>query len=459
MAITNDYCDYGAGNDYIGASFTDGSFANATLTLTKAGAFTATKVNHWLYLTDNGSGEVTTGYYRVTSVAGAPDAVVLHADIRSGANDPTDVKCTQHDGTTSKPWRSLQGAFDLLTRNTTDGNKVNLKAGTAQVNAAALDLATLIAGGALSDSAPLIIRGYTSSANDGGMAEIDCGGATMFAATTYDYVMLADLDIHNGGNNNLVRLDTYACLFRCKLHKGASSPADKSLFYANASSKVIGCNCYDPGTGGAYGINLAQAGFAIGNYVNMGTAATGTGITGGTGTFIVAFNLIELGATGQAGISGGSFTSVLLLNAIHNSTAGTGIGITTGSGMSSVILDNILVGFSGAGGDGISGTNLGLVGYNAFYNCTNNNTITDQLFFDLTAGDVALAADPFTDAANGDFSLTAAGKTALRGLGWPGAYLGAHANTDGHVTIGAIQYGEAEAAGRPAFGDRTGGKY
>ena len=51
------------------------------------------------------------------------------------------------------------------------------------------------------------------------------------------------------------------------------------------------------------------------------------------------------------------------------------------------------------------------------------------------------------------------GAAALRGLGFPGAYLGAHANTDGHVTIGPIQYGEAEAGGRPAFGDRTGGKY
>jgi len=65
----------------------------------------------------------------------------------------------------------------------------------------------------------------------------------------------------------------------------------------------------------------------------------------------------------------------------------------------------------------------------------------------MTDNDVALAADPFTDAENGDFSLTTAGKAALRGQGWPGAYLGANAATDGHVTIGAIQYGEAEAGG------------
>jgi len=79
------------------------------------------------------------------------------------------------DGSIGTPWKTLQYAFDHLTRDTTDGNQVNLKAGTAHVNSAALDLATLIAGGALSTTAPLIIRGYTSAANDGGMAEIDCG--------------------------------------------------------------------------------------------------------------------------------------------------------------------------------------------------------------------------------------------------------------------------------------------
>jgi hypothetical protein len=87
-----------------------------------------------------------------------------------------------------------------------------------------------------------------------------------------------------------------------------------------------------------------------------------------------------------------------------------------------------------------------MVGFNAFYNNTNPYTLGDQIYVDLRANDVTLLADPFVDAANGDFSLTAAAKTALRGVGWPAAYLGAHANTDGHITIGAVQYGEAEAA-------------
>ena len=85
---------------------------------------------------------------------------------------------------------------------------------------------------------------------------------------------------------------------------------------------------------------------------------------------------------------------------------------------------------------------------------------TDRVFNDLTANDVALAADPFTDAANGDFSLTAAAKTALAAKGFPLAYLGAHANTVPNLNIGPIQMAASSGGGgRPAFGDRTGGKF
>jgi hypothetical protein len=98
-----------------------------------------------------------------------------------------------------------------------------------------------------------------------------------------------------------------------------------------------------------------------------------------------------------------------------------------------------------------------MLGYNAFYNNANNYKDADNIWYDLRANDVALIADPFTDAANGDFSLTDAAKAVLRSLGWPASYLGAHANTDPHITIGPMQYGPAVAAGGgggPVIGSR-----
>lgn len=344
---------------------------------------------------------------------------------------------TTGDGTVGTPWKTLQKAFDTLTRNTTDGNQVNLKAGTAHVNAASLDLTTFIAAGALAAAAPLILRGYTAAANDGGIGEIDCGGATMWAATTYDNVFLVMLDIHNGGDNNLCVLDAGCHVFLCTFHKGASSPSGKYLLTLGGTAQfVYGCRFYDPGAGAARAISLGNASLAYGNYINMGASATGTGLfVGSQGS--IANNIVLCGNTAQVGISANTF-SMVNGNICYNTAAGTAQGISL-LNWGSTGVNNIVVGWSGAGGEGISHANPFMLGYNAFYNNTGAYTGSDQTFIDLTTNDVTLAADPFTDAANGDFSLTAAAKTALAAKGFPLAYLGAHANTVPNLNIGPIQ--------------------
>lgn len=77
---------YGLGAD----TFTDGSWANATKTLTKVAAFGGTSVGDKHILADNGSGEVASGVYIVATVPDA-DSVTYEQDIRSGTPDPTDV--------------------------------------------------------------------------------------------------------------------------------------------------------------------------------------------------------------------------------------------------------------------------------------------------------------------------------------------------------------------------------
>lgn len=456
MAITQDYVSATGteGNDYKGASFTDGAYTSATKTLTKAGAFAATKVNHYLYLESNDGGSIVAGYYKVADVTGAPNAVVLATDAGAGVDDDA-AKCTQHAGTTLLPWRSLQGAFDLCTRNATDGNQVNLKAGTAQVNAAALDLTTFIAASALAAAAPLIVRGYTAAANDGGVGEVDCGGATMFAATTYDWVTLADLEIHTFGDNNGVALDTNCFVYRCYIHVGASTPSAKVLLVSTSATPlyVLGCQFGDPGATGSC-VNVS-AGLVSGNYCVL-TSTNANGIQIGNSGGIISGNIVKASVVSAVGISNnGTGMTQIMGNVCYNSAAGTTRGIDGGSTSSrhtSVAMNNIVEGWSGAGGVGIRvGGNAYVMGYNAFYNNTAAYSLADQTYIDLTANDVALAASPFTNPATGDFSLTAAGKTALRGLGWPAAYLGANAATDGHITIGAVQYGEAEAGGAGVY--------
>lgn len=371
---------------------------------------------------------------------------ITHSYVDYGAGNDT-----TGDGTIGTPWKTLQKAFNTLTRNTTDGNQVNLKAGTAHVNAAALDLTTFVAGGALSATAPLILRGYTSAANDGGIGEIDCGGATMFASA-YDYLVLADLECHTFGDANGVAIGGSCVLWNCEIHKGASSPSGRNLINCTNDVRVLNCYIHSAGAGAARGINAGSSLFAAGNYIAIGSSVSGASysLVCGAGSTIT-HNIIAAAHAGTTGMYAGY--GVVTNNVLRNAAAGTADAIYLDSSRLTIVLtNNIIAGWSGAGGEGVvAANNIGPFGYNAFYNNTANYRIVDQTYLSLTANDVALAADPFTDAANGDFSLTDAAKAALRSLGWPAAYLGAHANTDAHITIGPLQYGPTPAAAGGGF--------
>lgn len=450
MSISQTYCDFATGNDYRGTTFNDGSFVNATLTLTRAGAFADSQVDHWLYLDDNGSGEVTPGYYRITTVT-SDDAVVLDADIRSGVDDPTDVVCTQADGTTTLPWRSLQGAFDLITRDATNGDQVNIKAGSTQKPVNSGSLARY---GSPTEGAPLVIRGYTTIANDGGKGTIDLGGAERFSYATIPYMHAIDLIVYNTGYNlSCITLGTGALVLNCEAH--TSSGASSTGIVVRAHSAVIGCYVHDlagRGISTGYGSSLV-----VGNYVKNCSA---TGIVM-MNPFDTAIGNIVYGVrNAMAGISCFADRNNIISNVVVGAANSTGDGINTGTGsddVGAVVMNNIIMGFSGAGGAGITsgGGNLHMLGHNAFYNNTTDEELTGIVLADLD-GDVALAADPFTDAANGDFSLTAAGKTALASLGWPSSYLGAHVNTNPHITIGAIQQELASGGGFPKIASLLG---
>lgn len=441
-APSNYYVNFATGNDYKGASFTDGAYTQSTKTLVKAGAFAASQVNHWLKLSGT---NITTGYYKIATVTDA-DTVILATD--AGTGDSTAVACTQHDGSTAKTWRSIQGALDLITRDAINGDQINLKSGTAQVNQAALSLTTY---GTPTDPAPLIIKGYTTAANDGGKGEIDGGGLILFASSSIGPVYLTNLVMHTFGNNNFISFGG-GVITNCEIHKGASSPSSKTVI-VGINIEVIGCYLHDLGTsmtatscfGAAYNrvyndYRGIAAGNAAGGYVfrNLVVGCVDAGILLTEDAKYCEFNTVycAAGATGK------------------------GINVVTASGLYGryIVLNNLVAGYSGAGGKGINieaAARVGLYGHNAFYNCATNLSNGGYIVDDL-GNDATLAGDPFTDAANGDFSL----KTGVAGA-IDGAYPGAWpwlATTVDHADIGAVQNGAGAGGGRPAYGDRSGGK-
>lgn len=440
MALTQYYVDWSTGNDYIGSTFTDGAFTVADMTLTKAGAFANASPDHWLYLDDNGSGNVTPGYYKISSVT-SDDAVVLATSPKSGATDPTDVVCNQAAGSLAAPFRSVQGALDLVTRDSTNGDQINICSADVQDLAATLALDEY---GAPAEGAPLVLRGYTTAANDGGRGHIRiASGSAIITASATDYTVWVDLDLTGGGNPaRMVTLRHHNRFMRCKfLHPGGNAYPISLGDYA----RIIGCYFADGFANRSVIVNYGVVHGCYGKCTKgMVSSDTGNVITGN----------IVVAASADA-LSADTSNNYVAGNIVYYTAAYTGRGISLGNSggrQNSIAVNNIVCGCSGVGGVGIGtiGGDIIWAGHNAFWNNTANYSVSDTLLVDDTANDVQLLADPFVDAANGDFSLTAAAKAALAAKGWPSSYLGAHANTVPNLNIGPIQMA---AASYPAVGD------
>ena len=360
-------------------------------------------------------------------------------------------------GTThATAYKTIQFALDDIGtthgRNAVDGDQINICDSSlegANVLAASLTLATY---GTPTAAAPLILRGYTAVANDGGHGAITLTNNVSVWASAYNYISMIHVDVTGTTSivAYIVNLGDYCWLRECIFTAGGYSSGPNLL------SGVLS-GCYFTGFANQ-SLRLAR-GLVHGNYISA-TSGTLPAIAA-VGIVVATGNIVYLNTTGaKVGIDVGNQISSAIGNIVYNAAAGTGIGIRVGdsSGLQlGMAMNNIVCGFSGVGGRGISSgaLNAQATGYNAFWNNAIDESYGHSLIDDL-ANDVALAADPFTDAANGDFSLTEAAKTALAAAGWPQSYLGAHANTVPNLNIGPIQMAASSGGGGgPVIGSRV----
>lgn len=443
MALTQSYCDFATGNDYKGATFTDGAYTSATKTLVKANAFTASKVNHWLWLESNDGGSIVAGYYRIATWTDA-STVILATDAGAGVDDDA-AKCTQHDGTTTKPWRSVQGALDLTTRDSTNGDQINVKAGTAQVLAASVSAATY---GTPTTAAPLVLRGYTSSADDGGEAEINTVTFQLFAATVPVATGLIDLYIYGTFTTGaIVVLGAGALVWRCRIVFTLSSGYGGALA-VGTNSTVAGSFLRNVnGSGAAQCISVGVGCKVVGCYIVTDSVTYGI-YSNAVGCVFINNVVVQNNNTGNRGAIFAANNTVAIGNTIYSSGASPAAGINFGSfggDERSVILNNIVEGYSGVGGRGIyAGVTPefpNIVFGNAVYNCTTAYDIGQA----IADNNDTLNASPFVNAANGDFDIngTVSGVTED---GWPSAFLGL-ASTSPKPDKGAVQAGAGSGGG------------
>lgn len=344
-------------------------------------------------------------------------------------------------GTIGDPYGDLQYALNTVTRDATNGDQFNVKAGTSEILAAALSWTTY---GTPAATAPCIIRGYTSAANDGGVGVVSGNGSVAcINSSSLGHIKLADMRFTNSGSAVIITLGSNIILLNCEVDTSTGSGVV-------VSSGITMLNCYIHNTGGS-GFQAANNSIVLAafntfrNETNDFTQA----INAQGGAFL--FNLIDIDGASH-GININSSNPQVLFNSVF-SNGGTGVGIRNSSSSHSaiVIINNTVQGFSGVGGIGIqvAGQNADAIGYNLAYNNTTNYSITGDVNINLGNNDTA-GSSPFTDAANDDFDPIAGLLASYPSF--PTTWKG-YASTQQNLIRMAAQYAAGGAAGGgPVFG-------
>jgi hypothetical protein len=264
---------------------------------------------------------------------------------------------------------------------------------------------------------PVTFQGYTTTFGDGGRATIDGGtsGASYVLLTVSGAsTTLADVIAQNNGATGSaagVSVTSSAVVLRVKVSavRGTGLSMAPSSFGAAHAIVCEATGCNQSNTSLSGGFANAGGGGAV-TFVrcvahdNTGVSNVGFSMTSGT-------TLVGCVAdtNGSHGFSPGA-AGTAMVGCVAYGNAGSGVLVSAGS---CTIQSCVLVGNSAYGVNVSSGSPVLLS--NAFRSNTSGETVGNT----QATGSVTLTADPFTDAANRDFSLnnTAGGGAACRGAG------------------------------------------
>lgn len=399
-------------------SVTD-AVTNGTTTITSATASFGTDVVGNILYIQGGTAPITAGWYQIIS---RTDASTIVVDRSTGLTTGT--------GATLKIGGSL-ATFAAVQPLRVEGNIIWVKATASYTISSTLSLGL---------TGSIWYLGYTTTRGDNGRATILAGansisilygsssGGGYFANFIVDNNSRTGVTAFNGN----VGFGSTVTFRNCK----AISTATGFTIGMGArfASTVVDCEADSCTTG----FSLLNAGFAFGCYAKSCT--TGFNFGGNNESGGAAFCISSGGTTG---FTRGNATSgsggPTLFNCTAYGASGDGIKATTYSGGGPMVIQNCIS--YGNGGYGITSSNVQnrvSAGRNNAYGA---NTSGNLLNIPASNGDVTLTGNPFTDAANRDFSLnnTAGAGAACRAAGYPGVFPSL-SSTTGYLDIGAVQH-------------------
>ncbi len=347
-----------------------------------------------------------------------------------------------NSGTLASPWKTARHAVITISRDSTNGDQINVQEGTTSNEIGTLPISTY---GSPTFDAPLYIRGYSTAANDGGRFALNFGINSAVSDSAIDNVAIMDGTFTNTSiNGTFFRLDNNVRLVNVDFDV---SSVVGHVLQLDSNTILDGCTFKDSGNTSSYAVYLLSNAVVDDCSFTTGKESA-VYMNSLNGNFHnCEFNVSKASANALrfANVSNGG---QVIGCTFYNSSAGTGAAIKVAGERQTIIKNNIIEGWNGTGGHGIEVDDAThIIHTNRFYECDTNikTSVGTSMQFD----NVSLAASPFTDAANGDFSI--GDVTLLKGVGWPAKVGGDGGTSPTYRDIGAAQRQEGGGGGSSIF--------
>ena len=470
LPATTFYVDGSAGNDTNGGCFTIG--ATGTNFVLNAGAYNftnlastsgttnpsiVTSASHNFVAADVGNCLHVTagtswlpGFYRIVSVA--TNAATLDRAVASSAS------VTNGTFFVGGALQTIVATVAISSR--VASQQIFVKASATYTITQDIVLSTAVS--PTTTAPPNQLVGYTTTPGDGGKASITLSTNTGLTAINGSgiigwYIRNFIINCSTLGTSTGITVDDNSMIQNVKVSNCTTANITTVNNVSGVTvmdSELTGCTSACTAT-----INANARTQILRNWIHDNASP---GIKGGTPT--TAFNLFSNNTGASSDCVGAIGTGQLILNNTFYKCGRDGIrGLGTSLGLSNHIRNNLFVSNVGAGITGASAP--GWAAYpqydgNAYFGNASTRVNMDDTGT-VNAGnaaapytnvfDVILTADPFTNAAGGDFTLnnTAGGGKAARGTGTPGAI--SAATGTGKIDFGAFQAATAAAGSKGAY--------
>lgn len=320
---------------------------------------------------------------------GAPTNTFI--DPTSGTDDTVGDR-----GAVGNPYKSTQFSLDNTTRDSSNGDRINIKAGGTDTLSAALSLTTY---GTPTGTAPLVFQGYTSAQGDRGIGDIDGGGNAIFSVAKTG-IHFIDLKLHNSASNVLLNLaasrDT---LISCEIYD-----CDTDAVLTGAGFLAVGCYFHDIN---GKGVNLSR-GSVLWCYFKNGSTQKfgGDGAVTCSTDDLVAHCIFDLDGNSYGITTGAGAHGVVIINntIYHPGGGSTNSGIIAAGNSVSCVMNNYIEGMAAGGITLNSGQPL-ILGHNSAFNNTTDFQLNGDVILNV-GKNTSLSVTGLTDPSNGDFSPT-----------------------------------------------------